>query len=281
MVSPLFCRNCRFAYVTPRLLRIEGDCMKHVLALVGSPRRGNTLAAVEAISRVLKEEEEMDVEFIHLSDSKIGMCRGCFACLKKGIENCPIDDELPDILHRMMMADGIIFASPVYVMSVSGLMKNFFDRLASICHRPIFCDKYAMVVATVGAIGLSDTLKYMSSAVGSWQFRKVIQLGIKTPLAFDYQENLSGRNSSIIIRQSRKFKTMILQGKYVSPGLMQVIQFRIQRAIFTGRASSDWPADREFYSSLKGRKFYCDVKVNPVFSFLGYLAERLVSLMMK
>ena len=50
----------------------------------------------------------------------------------------------------MDAADGIIFASPVYVNDVSGIAKTWIDRLAYVCHRPAFAGKCAYLIATVG-----------------------------------------------------------------------------------------------------------------------------------
>lgn len=248
--------------------------MKKVLVLIGSPRKGNSLAAAGKVEEVLAEKD-IQVEYVFLAEMRIELCRGCFACLRNGIASCPIDDDIPSIMDRMRSSDGIIFVSPVYVMSVSGLMKNFLDRLSSICHRPVFCRQYAMVLATVGAIGLKDTLRYMAGATGSWQFRKVVELGIKTPHAFDTDRNMTNGNLRTIRRQSLRFREMLLNGRHVSPCMSQVLQFRLQRAIFTGAAASDWPADRKFYEALADRKYYCDVKVNPLYNFLGAVAEKM------
>mgnify|MGYP001164390126 FL=1 len=246
--------------------------MKRVLAINGSPRDGNTLAVLREAEKLLTEDGDIEFELVRLSEMDIGTCTGCFACLKHGIEKCPLNDDIPGILEKMTSADGIIFASPVYVMGVTGLFKNFLDRLASICHRPIFCDKYAMVLSTVGAIGLRSTLKYMAGAAGSWQFRKVIKAGIKTPYAYDTEKNMTAGKRASISRRVLRFRNMMLGDKYRSPSLPQVLQFRFQRAVFT-RQAADWPADGRFYDALKGKKYYCEVRVNPLINAVGAAAE--------
>lgn len=248
--------------------------MKEVLVLLGSPRKGNSLAAARRVEKTLVERD-FRVEYVFLSEMGIEACRGCFACLRTGIENCPLKDDVPAILEIMARADGIIFVSPVYVMGVSGLMKNFFDRLSSICHRPSFCGKYAMALSTVGAVGLKDTLRYMAGAVGSWQFRKVVKLGLRTPHAMDIERNMTPGNLRKIRKRALRFGNMILDGSYASPNLAQVLQFRFQRAVFTGGTSEEWPADSEFYSALAGRDYYCDVRVNPLLNLVGAVAEKL------
>jgi multimeric flavodoxin WrbA len=254
--------------------------MKKVLTIIGSPRRGNSYAAALEVEKVLSAGGAMEMEYVFLSEMNVEMCRGCFACLKTGIEKCPIHDDVGVILEKINTADAVVFVSPVYVMSVSGLMKNFFDRLCSICHRPVFCRKYAMVLSTVGAVGLKDTLKYMAGAVGSWQFRKVVKLGLKTPLSHDHKGNMTPGNLDRIRKRSIKLREMVLHDRHARPGLSQVIQFRIQRAIFTGKAASDWPADGRFYSALRDRKYFCDTRVNPLVNAIGALVEMTVRLLL-
>jgi multimeric flavodoxin WrbA len=49
----------------------------------------------------------------------------------------------------MHAADGVIFATPVYVMNVSALMKTFIDHFSYIYHRPRFFDKKALLLSTI------------------------------------------------------------------------------------------------------------------------------------
>ena len=66
------------------------------------------------------------------------------------------------IIKKMIEADGVIFASPVYSLMVSALMKNFFERFGYLGHRPRFFDKYAMSMVTCSGYGAEDALDYMA-----------------------------------------------------------------------------------------------------------------------
>ncbi|MES0448004.1 MAG: NAD(P)H-dependent oxidoreductase, partial [Desulfobacterales bacterium] len=95
------------------------------------------------------------------SDMNFQFCEGCYVCVKKGEEKCPVKDDRDLIVQEMMDADGIILASPVYSHMVSATMKNFFDRFGFYAHRPQFFDKFALPVATCSGYGAEYALEYM------------------------------------------------------------------------------------------------------------------------
>jgi multimeric flavodoxin WrbA len=76
-----------------------------------------------------------------VKDADLAHCTGCFVCFLRGEENCPNQDDAPETEQKMHESDGVIFASPVYGMNVSGLMKVFIDRFSNVSHRPPFLDK--------------------------------------------------------------------------------------------------------------------------------------------
>ena len=156
--------------------------MKKVLVISGSPRpTGNTYKIAKLI------EEQMaamgDLEFEHLSLNKLDLkfCRGCLACMKKGEEKCPCKDDSIMLRDKMLSADGILFISPVYVHTVSALMKNFYDRFAYLCHQPRFRDKAAMFVVTTELTGGKETLEYMRFPAFTWGFKLGASLEVVYP----------------------------------------------------------------------------------------------------
>lgn len=67
-----------------------------------------------------------EVEKISLKDKSIGFCRGCLACQKT--KNCVIQDDAGEIVEKMLHADVLVFATPVYYYEMSGQMKVILDR---------------------------------------------------------------------------------------------------------------------------------------------------------
>lgn len=100
---------------------------KKVLVLSGSPRVGGNsdLLCDEFIKGAA--ESGNDVEKINVGSKKIGYCRACYYCEGHGGE-CAIKDDMAEILEKMIAADVIVFASPVYFYSIAAQLKALIDR---------------------------------------------------------------------------------------------------------------------------------------------------------
>jgi multimeric flavodoxin WrbA len=96
----------------------------------GSPRgeSGNTHIMVKAFSEGA-EEAGAEVDNIFLKDKNIGFCKGCFSCWLKTPGKCVIRDDMDELLPKIPSSDIIVFAMPLYVDNVTGLMKCFMDRI--------------------------------------------------------------------------------------------------------------------------------------------------------
>lgn len=68
-----------------------------------------------------------EVEFISLSGKKIEFCTGCLACQKIG--HCVIQDDVQEIEPKVLEADVVVWATPIYYYEMSGQMKTLIDRL--------------------------------------------------------------------------------------------------------------------------------------------------------
>lgn len=99
---------------------------KKVLILSGSPRKGGNSdilcdqfakGAAEAGHEVIK---------IRVAEKNIGYCRGCYACKKNG--ECIIRDDMAEVLQKIIDADVIVLASPVYFYSIDAQLKTVIDR---------------------------------------------------------------------------------------------------------------------------------------------------------
>lgn len=65
-------------------------------------------------------------ELVNLYDHRIEHCIGCWTCYRNG--SCVHDDDFEALFTKLRDADAVVLGSPVYVGSMSGLMKTFFDR---------------------------------------------------------------------------------------------------------------------------------------------------------
>ncbi len=68
-----------------------------------------------------------DVEKISLAGKTISFCKGCLACQQLG--KCVINDDVNDIMARVMEAEVVVWATPIYYYEMSGQMKTLIDRM--------------------------------------------------------------------------------------------------------------------------------------------------------
>ncbi|MFH2012791.1 MAG: flavodoxin family protein [Pseudomonadota bacterium] len=96
----------------------------------GSPRgkNGNTHFMVKEFIQGVKEAGS-EIENIFLTEKEINYCLGCFDCWTKTPGKCIQKDDMEGLLREFMSSDIVVFATPLYVFNVTGLMKNFMDRL--------------------------------------------------------------------------------------------------------------------------------------------------------
>lgn len=99
---------------------------KTVLILSGSPRKGgNSDLLCDEFARGAQQAGHA-VEKLRVAELRIGYCRGCYACKKTG--KCAIDDDMAQVLQKMIDADVLVLASPVYFYSIDAQLKALIDR---------------------------------------------------------------------------------------------------------------------------------------------------------
>lgn len=105
----------------------------NVIGIVGSPRINGNTELLTAHTLKAVAEEGIETELIRLAGLDIRPCSACSTC-EKG-EQCSIKDDLFPIYLKMKQADGIILSAPVYLGSISGLMKCFSERTGYIARK--------------------------------------------------------------------------------------------------------------------------------------------------
>lgn len=101
-----------------------------IVAFNGSPRGrlGNTDCIVQPFLEGAREAGA-ETETVYLNEKQINHCIGCFACWLKTPGVCIHQDDMPALLEKIRKADLLVYAVPLYVYTVSGLMKDFMDRI--------------------------------------------------------------------------------------------------------------------------------------------------------
>lgn len=97
-----------------------------VLGISTSPRAGGNSEVLLHRALAGAESAGAQVECVSLSDLRIGPCTECNSCFETGV--CIIKDDYRELLKKMLEADGLIFATPVFFMSVCAQAKMLIDR---------------------------------------------------------------------------------------------------------------------------------------------------------
>jgi multimeric flavodoxin WrbA/putative sterol carrier protein len=133
-----------------------------VVAVNGSPHGGigNTSMMIEMMKPILAQEG-VDLEQILLADKHIEFCVGCGVCLEKG--KCWRQDDHGEIIARILAADGVILASPVYFTHVTAQMKAFIDRSLAYGHKPRATWKPGMAISVSAGMAETATADYLAN----------------------------------------------------------------------------------------------------------------------
>ena len=123
-----------------------------IVAIYGSPRRkGNTAALLKKAIEGARHAGA-DVEEIVLRDLKISPCLEIYGCLQAG--ECAIKDDFQMVRDKILQAQGLILASPVFFYSVSSHTKILMDRFQSLWVKKYWVDKIPKDQQTVKRRGL-------------------------------------------------------------------------------------------------------------------------------
>lgn len=164
-----------------------------VIAISASPRlRGTSETLLKYVIEEI-ESRGVAVALIRTHELLIEPCNGCGSCERSG--RCGIDDDFPAIAERLVRAEGIVFATPLYFMNVPARGKALIDRCQAFWiakHRlnaPLRGGAKipALLVACSGAArgpggsdvfrGLLDTMTYVFDALDTDGFETVLLPG--------------------------------------------------------------------------------------------------------
>ena len=105
--------------------------MIKILGICGSPIKDSNTERLLRYALEPLEEDDVQIEILTLQGKKIEDCRHCNWCMAKQSESqhCAIKDDMEEIFPRVLEADALMLASPVYLARLSGYMATFLDRL--------------------------------------------------------------------------------------------------------------------------------------------------------
>ena len=123
--------------------------MKNVIVISTSLRHGSNsdLLADKFVEGAQAAGHE--VEKISLVGKDIQFCKGCLACQQLG--RCVINDDVNGIMDKVLKADVVAWATPIYYYEMSGQMKTLIDRMNAMYPLDYqFRDVYLMTTAAEG-----------------------------------------------------------------------------------------------------------------------------------
>lgn len=260
--------------------------MKKILAIISSPLKGgNTSKLVDHIANEIRKTAGADIEKVFLSDMDLKICKGCHVCVMRGEKFCPLKDSRDFLFQKMNEADGIIFATPVYCMQVSTLMKVFIDHFAFLWHRPRLFHKKVMVACVGAGAGpvAKPALDYMELNASRWGMDVVSRIGVlrfDTPMSGKATE---GQMKSIA-NASRLFAEAVAGDVTRSPSLTNLFWFNIWKQSALGgkkKKSEDylyWEARGWLHKDIH---YFYPVDINPIHRAIVFTAGIAVGLFIR
>jgi len=97
-----------------------------VLGIMGSPRRQSNTEILLDKALEGAREAGAEVEKVLVSKLKISPCLEIYACRKYG--NCAIKDDMRLLYKKLLEADHVIFASPIFFYGITSQAKAMIDR---------------------------------------------------------------------------------------------------------------------------------------------------------
>lgn len=200
------------------------------LVINGSPHKGNTWKLAElAMEEIRRTDRESRFDEMHLMEAKLPFCTGCSLCFRKGGEHCPHYEIMQDAIMRMHEADGIIVITATFIARETALLKNFFDHMAYMMHRPAFFTKKALVITTTGGVGGKGAAKSVAETLCGIGMNKCCLL-----YAASYSWNAyepKERTRKQVIKTTRAFCMDVMSGKMHFPSTGVLIPYNLFRGM--------------------------------------------------
>jgi multimeric flavodoxin WrbA len=109
--------------------RLEETMGKRIMILNGAARKnGSTSALISAFTEGAKSAGHHVTEF-YLDDMNIHSCKGCIAAGCDPSSPCSQKDDMDQIYAEFAKSEVVVFASPVYFWTITGILKTVADRL--------------------------------------------------------------------------------------------------------------------------------------------------------
>ena len=132
--------------------------MKNILVISASPRKGGNSDVL--CDEFIKGAQQAGhkVEKIFLRNFKVNYCTGCGVC--NSTHKCVQKDDMAEIMDKMVNADVIVFATPVYFYTMDAQLKTLIDRTVprytEMVNKEVY---YVLTAADTNAANLEKTVE--------------------------------------------------------------------------------------------------------------------------
>jgi multimeric flavodoxin WrbA len=191
-----------------------------ILGILGSPRRGGNSEILLKAFLQGAAAGGAEVEEVDLRDLKISPCLEIYHCFKDG--TCPIKDDMRELYDKLLAADVVALASPVFFYGVSAQTKAFIDRTQALWARRYMLKQdfpggqRQGVLLAVGAtkgrllfVGVRLTAKYFFDAINVRYAAEVLVRGADEKGAIEAQAEA--------LERARDLGRCLAQGEALGP----------------------------------------------------------------
>lgn len=251
-----------------------------VLVLMGSPRKKDSYNVCKMIEDQINIETNVEFEYLYLRNMNIQDCKGCDLCFKKGEKYCSIDDDLKIIKQKMLGADGIIFACPVYAYQVTAPFKRMIDRFSYLFHRQELIGKPALIVVTTGGGGQKQVKDYLKMTACGWGCNLVNSIEVISPKFFKTQDHINSYTRKYIDKTNKQIKAAaehflnsIVNKKLPSPSLYNIFMFNALRSkTYFYKVDYDYWKEKGWLDA----EYYYNTHINLFYRMLGLITKKMI-----
>lgn len=230
-----------------------------ICIIYGNSRKENTYNSVRVVKEYLSEKEDIEYIEYFLPKDMPDFCIGCFNCFYNGKEKCPHSEYTMKIYNSMRDADGLIFASPVYVIDVTSQMKALLDHYGHMymVHMPMeeMFTKSALIISTTAGAGTKYALDTIERSLKYWGVSKIFKCGltVRSKKWDEIEENHKSKCISTLQNKANNFYKSLLKKK--SPSLFVRSMFQI--FVMAHKSENSIPIERKYWEEkgwLSGKK---------------------------
>jgi multimeric flavodoxin WrbA len=253
--------------------------MKKILIIEAGIRPGWAKKTAERATELLGKEG-FETDYAMLREMNIMPCTGCAICLEHGEEKCKNhNDSAAEILKKMLWADAIVTVSPNYSLQVPANLKNLYDRMAFVFHRPRLFGRLSTAIVVQGAYGGKKVVEYINRLMSFWgcdTVKGAVVTGGLYPNS-RISESVQKKNEKTLSKWLKRFIGSMKDHKLKKPSFFRLAIFRMTRSAMK-YSDEALKADKDYFAE-KGwmdSRYYADVRLGPLKSLFGALIDNMM-----